>query len=40
MGHRAGDRVTVTVSDDYSYDVVIRSVEKGEDDDSLPISNF
>ena len=40
MGHRTGDRVTVTVSDDYSYDVVIRSVEKGEDDDSLPISNF
>ena len=40
MGHRAGDRVTVTVSDDYSYDIVIRSVEKGEDDDSLPISNY
>ena len=40
MGHRAGDRVTVVVSDDYSYDIVIRSVEKGEDDDSLPISNY
>ena len=40
MGHRAGDRVTVVVSDDYNYDIVIRSVEKGEDDDSLPISNY
>lgn len=40
MGRHAGDRVTVTVSDDYSYDIVIRSVEKGEDDDSLPISNY
>ena len=40
LGHRVGDRVTVTVSDDYSYDIVIRSVEKGEDDDSLPISNY
>ena len=40
MGHHVGDRVTVVVNDDYSYDVVIRSVEKGEDDDSLPISNY
>ena len=40
MGRRVGDRVTVVVSDDYSYDIVIRSVEKGEDDDSLPISNY
>ena len=40
MGHHVGDRVTVTVSDDYSYDIVIRSVEKGEDDGSLPISNY
>ena len=40
MGHRVGDCVTVTVNDDYSYDVVIRAIEKGEDDDSIPISNF
>ena len=40
MGHHVGDRVTVVVNDDYSYDVVIRSVAKGEDDDSLPISNY
>ncbi|MBQ9045080.1 MAG: GreA/GreB family elongation factor [Oscillospiraceae bacterium] len=40
MGHRVGDRVTVTVNEDYSYDVVIRAIEKGEDDDSLPISNY
>ena len=40
MGHHVGDRVTVVVNDDYSYDIVIRAVEKGEDDDSLPISNY
>ena len=40
MGHHVGDRVSVVVSDDYNYDIVIRSVEKGEDDDSIPISNF
>lgn len=40
MGHRAGDRVRVQVNDDYGYDIVIRSVEKGEDDDSIPISKY
>ncbi len=40
MGHRTGDRVRVEVSPDYSYYVVIRSVEKGVDDESLPISAY
>lgn len=40
MGHRAGDRVLVKVSEDYSYYIVIRSIEKGQDDDSLPISEY
>lgn len=40
MGHKAGDRVRVEVSDTYSYDIVIRSVTKGTDDDSLPISSY
>ncbi|MDO4357831.1 MAG: GreA/GreB family elongation factor [Clostridia bacterium] len=40
MGHRVGDRVLVRVSDDYSYAVQIRSIKKGADDDSLPISSF
>ena len=40
MGHRKGDRVTVRVSDTYSYDLIIRDVQKGSDDDSLPISAY
>lgn len=40
MGHRAGDRVLVEVSHDYSYYIVIRSVEKGEDDGSIPIRGY
>lgn len=40
MGHRPGDRVRVEVSPDYGYYVVIRSVEKGEDDASLDISKY
>ena len=35
-----GDRVTVQVNDSYSYDIVIRAVEKGQDDASLPISSY
>lgn len=40
MGHKAGDRVCVEVNPNYSYYVVIRSVEKGQDDESLPISTY
>ncbi len=50
MGHKKGDRVTVHVSETYSYDIVInpdysyyiqiRKVVKGTDDESLPISAY
>ena len=40
MGHKAGDRVLVQVNENYSYYIQIRSVEKGADDDSLPISSY
>ena len=40
MGHKVGDRVHVEVSPTYGYDVIIRAVEKGEDDASLEISKY
>lgn len=40
MGHRVGDRVTVRVNDKLSYDVIIRGIEKGTDDDTLPIRGY
>ncbi len=40
MGKKVGDRVLVKVSEDYSYHVVIRGIEKGEDDASLEISKY
>ncbi len=40
MGSKVGDRVLVKVSDDYSYHVVVRAIEKGEDDENLEISRF
>ena len=36
-GMHAGDRVTVRVSENYSYEVEIMAVEPGEDDENLPI---
>ncbi len=40
MGKRVGDRVCVKIDESYSYYIVIRKIEKGEDDDSLEIRKF
>ena len=40
MGHHVGDTVTVHVNDSYSYDMEIRSIEKGEDDGEIPINRY
>ncbi len=40
LGARVGDRVTVKVSDTYSYDVVIRAIEPGEDTGEAPLVGF
>ncbi len=40
FGKKVGDRVTVHVSDAVSYDVIIRAIEKGEDDASLDIRAY
>ena len=40
LGRKAGDRVEVKVRDDFSYFVIIKSITKGSDDDTLPISSF
>ena len=40
LGRRVGDRVLVEVGPELKYHVVIRSIEKGGDDDSLDISAY
>ena len=40
LGRKEGDRVEVKLSDTDSYFVVIRSIEKGTDDGSVPINQF
>ena len=40
LGRKAGEQVTVVVSPSLKYDLLIRSVEKGQDDASLDISAY
>ncbi len=40
MGKKVGDRVCVNIDDGYSYYIVVRGIEKGEDDASLEIRKF
>ena len=40
MGRAVGDRVEVTTDSGYKYFIVIRKIEKGEDDSSLEIRKF
>ncbi len=40
MGKKVGERLLIKVNADYSYYIVIRSIEKGTDDDSLEIRKF
>lgn len=40
LGRRVGDRVAVEVSDSYSYYVVIRAIEPGEDTGEAPLVGF
>ena len=40
LGRHTGDRVTVQVNERYSYDVIIRAIEKAEDDGSAPLLSY
>lgn len=40
MGHKEGDRVHVAIDEKRGYEVVIKKIEKIEDDDSDPIQKF
>ena len=40
LGKKAGDRIHVTVNENYSYDAVIKSIEKSEDDGSVPLLEY
>ncbi len=40
IGRRVGDRATVEVSASYSYDIVIRAIEPGQDTGEAPLVGF
>ncbi len=37
LGKKTGDRVTIQVNDNYSYDVIIKKIEKGVDDENIEL---
>lgn len=40
LGHRVGERVRVDVAPGRSYTIEIRAIERGEDNEELPISGY
>ncbi len=40
LGKKVGDRVLIEVNENFSYYVVVKSIEKSEDDPDIPISSF
>ena len=40
LGRKKGDRVTVQVNEQYSYDVIIREIVPGQDDGQAPLMAF
>ena len=40
LGRRVGGRATVQVNDSYSYDIVIRAIEPGQDTGEAPLLGF
>lgn len=40
MGKHVGDIVHIQVNEEYGYDMVIRAIEKGQDDGSIPLSSY
>lgn len=40
LGHKVGDRVRVKVNENYSYDLIIRKIEKTQDDSEDQIRSF
>lgn len=40
LGHKVGDTVHIQVNEKYGYDANIRKIEKGTDDEDLPITKY
>lgn len=40
LGRRVGERFHIQVNDRYGYDAVVRAIQKGQDDVSVPLSSF
>ena len=40
LGRRVGEKFHIQVNDKYGYDAVVKAIEKGSDDGSVPLNRF
>ncbi len=40
LGRREGERVHIQVNNQYGYDVIVRKIQKGDDDGSAPLLSY
>ena len=40
LGRKAGDKVHVQIDEKFGYDMVIESIEKGQDDSGIPLNSY
>ena len=40
LGRKAGDRVHIQIDEKFGYDLTIQTIEKGQDDSSIPLNSY
>ena len=40
LGRKVGEKFHIQVNDTYGYDAVVKAIEKGADDGSVPLNRF
>ncbi len=40
LGRKAGDRVHIQIDEKFGYDLTIETIEKGQDDSSIPLNSY
>ena len=40
LGRKVGETFHIQVNDTYGYDAVVKAIEKGADDGSVPLNRF
>jgi transcription elongation factor GreA len=40
LGRKIGETVHIQVDDRYGYDMVVKAIEKGQDDSGIPLNTY